>query len=479
VSVVDRIDPTHRALLVVVAFVLVGTVVAMVLLWPSADRLPEADEPPEQLVTAEVVDVVEFSEDPDPNLGISGAMADVTVELLEGPDAGDRVTIEVSLDGYPAFSGGDRVELAPTTGPDGDRQYFITDFQRLPTLGLLLAIFVAAVLLIGRWHGLRSLVGLGLSLGIVVQFIVPAILAGQSPPLVALVGSLAIMIATLYLTHGLNEMTTSAVIGTSLALVLTIVFALVFISQGKVTGFASDQAALARFAVEGLDLQGLVLAGLIIAALGVLDDVTISQASTVFALHDTDRRLPWATLFARAMKVGRDHIASVVNTLFLVYAGASLALLVLFSTGGLPLTEILNSEIVAEEVIKIVVGSLGLIAAVPITTALAAAVAVRRPDDAPPLGGAHFHSHGPVAAGAARGAAAAPGPATGGRASAGVTPSRSAGPPADPAGAPGDEDLDAEERAERAWMRYLQEGPAAGEPSDEGASGDDDGSVGR
>jgi uncharacterized membrane protein len=456
------IDPTHRRLLIVVALVLVGTVVSMAVLWPSADRLPETDEPPEQLLTAEVVDVVEFEEAPDPNLGISGAMADVTVELLEGPEAGERITIEVSLDGYPEFSTGDRVELAPTTGPEGDRQYFITDFQRLPVLGLLLAIFVGAVLLIGRWHGLRSLVGLGLSLLIVVQFIVPAILAGQSPPLVALVGSLAIMIVTLYLTHGLNEMTTSAVIGTSMALVLTIGFALLFISQGKVTGFASDQAALARFAVEGLDLQGLVLAGLIIAALGVLDDVTISQASTVFALHDTDRRLPWGTLFARAMKVGRDHIASVVNTLFLVYAGASLALLVLFSTGGLPLTEILNSEIVAEEIIKIVVGSLGLIAAVPITTALAAAVAVRRPPDAPPLGGAHFHSHaphGPVASGAARAAAAGRAPVSRPGSGAATTAVGPSGPDE-----VGDEDLDEEERAERAWRRYLQQGPPAGGP---------------
>jgi uncharacterized membrane protein len=135
---------------------------------------------------------------------------------------------------------------------------------------------------------------------------------------------------------------------------------------------------LARLAVDGLDLQGLVLAGLIIAALGVLDDVTISQASTVFALHQTDPGLAWPTLFGRAMKVGRDHIASVVNTLFLAYTGASLALLVLFSTSGVPATELLNSEVFAAEIVAIVVGSLGLIAAVPLTTALAATMALRR-----------------------------------------------------------------------------------------------------
>jgi amino acid transporter len=176
--------------------------------------------------------------------------------------------------------------------------------------------------------------------------------------------------------------------------------ALLVIDRGHITGFGSEEAVLARFAVAGLDLQGLVLAGLIIATLGVLDDVTISQASTVFALHDTDPRLGWPALFARAMKVGRDHIASVVNTLFLAYAGASLALLVLFSTGGLPVAQILNAEVLAEEIVKTVVGSLGLIAAVPLTTALAAAVAVRRPAGVgAPAGDRHGHAHGVVTTG--------------------------------------------------------------------------------
>ena len=404
----SRFTPVHRRLLVVIGLLLLGTVVAMAVMWPTPDRLPDAEEPPEPLVAGTVLDIERYTEDVDPDLGISGERAIILVEVEEGPDAGEIVDLDMHLDGFPPISEGDGVQLSPATSPDGEREYYISDFQRLPVLGLLLAVFVIAVLLVGRWHGLRSLVGLGLSLLIVVQFIVPAILSGQSPPLVALVGSVAIMIVTLYFSHGLNEMTTSAAVGTSLALIVTVAMGMAFISLGKVTGFASEQAVFAQFAVDGLDLRGLVLAGLIIAALGVLDDVTISQSSTVFALHDTDRRLSWASLFARAMKVGRDHIAAVVNTLFLVYAGASLALLVLFSTGGLPVDEILNSEIIAEEFIKILVGSLGLIAAVPITTALAAAVAIRRPDDAPPLGGAHFgHGHHDDPAGAL---SAAPGP---------------------------------------------------------------------
>lgn len=387
-----RVTPVHRRLLVAVGLLLLGTVVGMVVLWPTADQLPESGDAPEPLVGATVLEIERYTEDVDPDLGISGERAFILVEVQEGPDAGEVVELDMHLDGFPPISEGDRVELSPASTPEGEREYFISDFQRLPVLGLLLAVFVAAVLLIGRWHGLRSLVGLGLSLLIVVQFIVPAILAGRNPPLVALVGAVAIMVLTLYLTHGFNEMTTSAAVGTSLALIVTVAMGTAFISLGKITGFSSEQAVFAQFAVEGLDLRGLVLAGLIIAALGVLDDVSISQASTVFALHDTDRRLPWSSLFARAMKVGRDHIAAVVNTLFLVYAGASLALLVLFSTGGLPVEEIVNSEVIAEEFIKIMVGSLGLIAAVPITTALAALVAIHRPADAPPLAG-HGHTH--------------------------------------------------------------------------------------
>jgi uncharacterized membrane protein len=395
--VTTPVSRTHRQLLTVVAVLLVATLVGLWMLWPRADLLPEAGEPLDDLISGVILDVEVLEGEPDPMLGTSGDLAIVTVEVLEGPDQGQVVDIEVLPEGYPEFSSGDRVELQRTQIPDQDVSYFITDFQRLPVLAMLLVIFVAAVLLIGRWNGARALLGVALSLFIVIRFIVPAILAGRSPALVALVGATAVMIITLYLAHGINEMTTSAVIGTSAALIPTVLLGMLFIEQGKVTGFASEEAALARFAVEGLDLQGLVLAGLIIAALGVLDDVTVSQASTVFAIHDADRTQSWRLLFTRGMKVGRDHMVSVVNTLILVYAGASLALLVLFSTGGLPVAEIVNSEIVAEEIIKTLVGSVGLISAVPLTTGLAAIVATHRPPDAPPVAGLHVHGELPPA----------------------------------------------------------------------------------
>lgn len=448
---------THRRLLMVVALIAVGAVIGLVSLWPRGPVLPEDQAPPlEALVEGEIHSVTLVEGTPDELVGISGELAQLEVDLLEGPDAGERIDLEVNTDGFPPFAVGDRVLLDRTTDAEGELRYFITDFQRLPTLSWLLALFVVTVLAISGWHGLRALLGLGLSLAIVVLFVVPAIIAGTSPPLVALVGAMAIMLVTLYLTHGVNEMTTSAIVGTGGALVLTVTLGTFFVERSKITGFASDDAVFARFAVEGLDLQGLVLAGLIIAALGVLDDVTVSQASTVFALHDTDRGLGFPELFKRAMKVGRDHIASVINTLFLAYTGASIALLLLFYAGGVPVLEIINSEVLAEEIIKTVVGSLGLIAAVPLTTALAASVAIGRAPHAPPLGGGHAH-HGPSAGGP---------PADGGTASE-ATPR----PPVRRGGADRRDDdepeLDDDARAARAWQRYLEaSGPGTGQGRD-------------
>jgi uncharacterized membrane protein len=440
-------DRTHRTLLAIVGVLLVGTLVGMIALWPASQQLPD-DQLLDDRYTAVLRDVEIVEGEDDPVLGVSGDEVVIVAELLEGPDAGQTTTIRAAADGYPEFRVGDRVELQAANVGDGTQTYFVADFQRLPALGLLVGLFVLAVLAIGRWHGLRSLIGLALSLLIVVRFVVPAIMAGSSPFLVALVGSIAVMIVTLYLAHGVNPMTTSAIVGTSIALVVTIALGMVFIEQGRITGFASEEAGLVRFAVEGIDLRGLVLAGLIIAALGVLDDVTVSQASTVFVIHDTDRTLPWHSVFARAMKVGRDHIASVVNTLFLAYAGASLTLLVLFSAGPVPALELVNSEILAVEILKTVVGSLGLIAAVPITTALAATVAVRRPADAPPLGIVDHHDHGHGHRRATPASTDAREPAADERP--GRVPPR-------------DDHRSEDERAHDAWLRYLREGPAAGE----------------
>lgn len=436
----DLATRTNRRMLLTVV-VLVGlTVVGMALLWPRAGSLPDFGPGPEPYLDGRVLSVEYYDTDADPAYGVSGQAALFEVELLSGPDRGDVVEIDTLTDGLPPIEPGDTVKLVTATVEGQPTQYFIGDFERTGALWALGLIFVAVVLLIGRWHGLRSLVGLGLSLFVITRFVVPAILAGRPPGLVALVGAMAVMIVTLYLTHGVDHMTTSAVVGTSLALAVTIGFGLYFIDRAALTGFSSEEANLARFAVEGLDLRGLVLAGLIIGALGVLDDVTVSQASTVFTLHDTDPGLGVRGLFNRAMKVGRDHIASTVNTLFLAYAGASLALLVLFSTGGLAVGEIVNSEVMAQEIVKTLVGSLGLISAVPATTLLAATLAVRR---SPAEVAASRTRYGDTHAGHAHG---------------NVVPSPTVPAPPPPV-EPLPDDLDDEERARRLWSRWLHDQP--------------------
>jgi uncharacterized membrane protein len=444
VTSTDLAARAHRRLLAVVGVLVAVTVAAMIALWPSASALPQADDQRPELASGVVLTVETYEGEPDPYLGGDGEMARVEVRLSDGPEAGSVLVLDLATDGYPDFDPGDVVKLSASE-IDGVSEWYIVDFERTGALAWLLGLFVAAVLIVSRWHGLRSLVGLALSLLVVVRFVVPGILSGESPFLVALVGAVAVMLVSLYLSHGVNELTTSAVVGTAIALALTIGLGAFFIDAGELTGFSSEEATLARFAVDGLDLQGLILAGLTIGALGVLDDVTVSQASTVFALHDTDRRLGWRQLFARAMTVGRDHIASTVNTLFLAYAGASLALLVVFSTNGLPVLETVNSEIFAEELVRTVVGSLGIIAAVPLTTALAATLAVRRPHDAPPVRPLHAHEP-PVGAGD---------PATEPTTPSTDVDAPQVGPPL--AAAADDADLDEDERARRAWARYLRE----------------------
>lgn len=371
---------THRRMLWFVVLLAVGALVGMFLLRPISANLPEPDTQ-EPLVGAEIISIEEYQSEPEPLAGLSGRSAIIEARLTEGAEAGVVVTMDVALDGLPELSMGDQVRLARFDAEGGgDTIWAIADFERTSTLWLVGALFVLAVVAVGRWQGVRSLAGLAVSLGVVTLFIVPAILSGRSPALVALVGAMVVMIVTLYMGHGVNEKTTAAVIGTTAALVVTAGLGLWFIEQAGLTGFVSEEARSIRlFLVPGIDLSGLVLAGLIIAALGVLDDVTMSQASTVFALHDTDSQLSVRELFGRAMNVGRDHIASTVNTLFLAYAGASLTLLILFSTSGASVGEIVNSEAFAEELVKTLVGSIGLIAAVPLTTVLAATVAVRRP----------------------------------------------------------------------------------------------------
>jgi uncharacterized membrane protein len=205
-----------------------------------------------------------------------------------------------------------------------------------------------------------------------VLFVVPAILDGSEPLAVAIIGSLAVMLVTISLAHGLGPKSLAAMLGTTVSLLLVAVLALVFTEITNLTGLASEEPALLQ--LEGIEVsfEGLLLAGMVIGALGVLDDVTVSQASTVLALRRANPELGFGELYRRALEVGRDHVSATVNTLVLAYAGASLPVLLIFGSGELGFVDAVNVELVAQEVVATLVGSIGLIAAVPITTALAA-----------------------------------------------------------------------------------------------------------
>ncbi|HEX5878951.1 MAG TPA: YibE/F family protein [Actinomycetota bacterium] len=283
------------------------------------------------------------------------------------------------------FRAGQRVRLSVLEREGQPPFYNIRDLERTRPMLILAAVFMLAVLAFGRWQGIRSLIALALSFAVIVGFVVPAILRGHSPVAVALVGAMAIMLISLYLSHGIGRKTTAAVVGTGVALVLTAALTAGFVAATSLTGLASEDALNASFQAGGLSFRGLLLAGIIIGGLGVLDDVTMSQASLVFQLRRADPTASFGKLVTGALAVGRDHIAATVNTLFLAYAGASLPLLVLFTTSGDSLGTVATAEAVSVEVVRALCGSIGLIAAVPLTTLLAAALTGRGAEAGQPL----------------------------------------------------------------------------------------------
>lgn len=272
---------------------------------------------------------------------------------------------------------GDRIIVNQFKKTDGSSQFFIGDFIRRSSLYFLAVVFFAAVIIVGKKRGLSSFIGLIISFFVLLKYIIPQIVAGADPVFIAVTGSFFIMITTLYLAHGLNKKTSAALIGTLFSLIITAGLALFFVNLAKLSGFGSEEASfLTMMPTVKINLQGILLAGIIIGALGVLDDITVSQAACVFELNEANRNLTWGELYKKGINIGQDHIASLVNTLVLAYAGASLPLLLLFAiSGGEPISVLLNREMIANEIVRTLVGSLGLVSAVPITTAIAASFA--------------------------------------------------------------------------------------------------------
>ncbi len=266
----------------------------------------------------------------------------------------------------------EEVVITYTKGFENEDVFYITDYVRHKSLLWLFIIFAILTIIIGKLRGMSSLFGMGLSFLVIFKYILPSILQGADPINTAIIGSLFIIPITFYLSHGFNKKTTIAVVGTLISLVITGFLARIYVEAAKLTGFASEEAGFLQVARQGvMNMKGLLLAGIIIGVLGVLDDITISQSAVVFQLKKANPLLKQEKLFKAAMNVGQDHIASMVNTLILVYAGASLPLMLLFINNPKPFYQIVNFEPVAEEIVRTLVGSIGLILAVPITTFIA------------------------------------------------------------------------------------------------------------
>lgn len=363
-----RMIPTAFAV-----FLALVVVFGIVLLRPTGEVRPDLRDiginP--RVFGAEVIGVVEYACPSIPDL----MCGDVTMRLESGPDAGDEVTLSFVLaETAPRLEVGDRVVLEYQEDAAEEFRYIYADRQRRSVLAWLAVGFAIVVIALGRMRGIAALVGLVASVIVLLQFVIPAILDGRSPVLVAVIGAAVIAYLALYAAHGFTRMTTVALLGTLAALGCTALLSWLAVSAAEFTGLTADEAFVLTIAGE-FDLSGLILAGIVLGALGAIDDITVTQASTVWELHAVRPDLGTGALMRSGLKVGRDHVASTVNTLLLAYAGAAMPLLLFFVLADQSIGTVLNSEIVAVEVVRTLVGSIGLVIAVPFTTWLAAVFA--------------------------------------------------------------------------------------------------------
>ncbi|GBD22123.1 hypothetical protein HRbin28_02600 [bacterium HR28] len=338
---------------------------------------------PTQTVTARVIRILEEGIT---TVGpVTQPYQRLLVELTSGPEEGKVVEITIGVRDLNTagqrFQPGDRLYVSVSTGPDGSRAYTLLDRDRSTPLAVLAVLFAGAIVALGRWKGLRALLGLVFTFVVLIWVLVPLILRGYPPVPVAIVVSFVVFTVTLFLTHGVGRMSLAAMAGTSVSLLLTGLLAALFAETAGLTGLADEESSFLQVVLgdRAVSPRGLLLAGMLVGALGVLDDITVSQSSLVFELRRANAALSGWELFSAGVRVGRDHIAATVNTLVLAYAGAALPLLLLFSQLDEPLLWTVNREIVAQEIVQTLVGSLGLIAAVPLTTGFAAWLAVRIP----------------------------------------------------------------------------------------------------
>lgn len=331
-------------------------------------------------VRAEVVQIIEEGE-----IDMGGHKQTyqiARVNILSGEYAGIPMEIDygrrqIRSDDY-LLSVGDKVMVSISKTPDNVVNAYFVDYVRTTPILWLTGIFSAAIILISRWKGFRAILSMAFSLYIIIGYIIPHILIGEDPLLVSIIGSIILLGVTLYLTYGWNLKTHASVLSMILVLLLTGALSALFVVFTKLNGTGDENVMFLMQLMEApINLRGLLLGGMIIGALGVLDDLVTTQASAVFELHHANPNFRFRDLYNSAMRIGQDHVAATVNTLVLAYAGASLPMLLMFSLARGDYGYLVNFSFIAEEIVRTLVGSLGLIAAVPLTTAIAILFAQR------------------------------------------------------------------------------------------------------
>ncbi|HTM68397.1 MAG TPA: YibE/F family protein [Candidatus Binatia bacterium] len=363
----------------------------------NEQKIEEADAlPPDEYVRGRIASVASTVERE--TAGVKEHVTTYKVILLDGAEKGKEVEVQTSdLDAVVAnrsFKAGDKIVIVKSYKLGGEAAYYLADSYRIPALAGIVFLFMLAGIAFGRWRGVTSLLGLAVTVGIIMLYVVPRITAGGDPLRVSLVATFAIAAVSLYLAHGFNRRTTIAFVSTLITLALSAWMAVSWVAWASLFGTGSEDAIFLQGSGFGdINLRGLLLGGIMLGVMGILDDITTAQAAIVEELKHANPSFKFPDLYKRGLSVGKEHISSLINTLFLAYAGASLPLFLLFTTtSSQPLWYVLNSETIAEEIVRTIVGSVCLILAVPITTAIAASYYGERrvrQGDAPPL--PHHH----------------------------------------------------------------------------------------
>jgi uncharacterized membrane protein len=377
----------RTVLLAALVLAALASVICVVALWPSGADVDDVVDAvqfaaPGVTFPTAVVDEVRAACPRAENGGAYGGGDDcgnVVATIQDGAGKGDKITVpvapQVTVSG---LTSGDEIRVQRTPGPDGaDASYGYFGTERSTPLLMMALVFALLVVVVARWRGLFALVGLAFGGLVIWQFMLPALLTGGSGLLVGLTGSAAIMFVVLYLTHGLSMRTSTALAGTLAGLLVIAGVGFVAVGATRLTGITDESAGILSTYVDGLSFHGLLACATIVAGLGVLNDVTITQASSVWEIRAAAPTMSRTGLFTSGMRIGRDHIASTIYTIVFAYAGSGLAVLLILQLYGLPLGVLLTTEEIGEEIVRTLASAIGLVLAVPLTTGIAALVVPR------------------------------------------------------------------------------------------------------